>query len=84
MNTGELLKIAMLNRGVSNIELANRLNVLKQQVCNWRKSSSMSTKRLGKICKALNYIESEFVALGETKKIKSEEIKSDEHQLELI
>jgi DNA-binding Xre family transcriptional regulator len=65
MNLGKSLKIALIKAELSQIELAEKIGVSKQQVNNWTRADGIRSTNLNKVCNALNLSVSEFIALGE-------------------
>ena len=65
-NAGKALKKAMLNRDMSNIELAEIAGLSKTRISHIRASEHMSTESVVKFAKILGYSPSEFMAFGES------------------
>ena len=68
MNISESLKMAMLERGLNNEELGDRIGVSKQQISNWRCDHGMTLGSLVRLCEGLDCKVSVFIALCETQK----------------
>ncbi len=64
-NAGKALKKAMVNRDMSNIELAQITGLSRTRISHIRANQHMSTESVVKFAKILGYSPSEFVKLGE-------------------
>jgi|13_taG_2_1085334.scaffolds.fasta_scaffold12533_7 plasmid maintenance system antidote protein VapI len=64
-NAGKALKKAMVNRDMSNIELAQITGLSRTRISHIRANQHMSTESVVKFAKILGYSPSEFIKLGE-------------------
>ncbi len=64
-NAGKALKKAMVNRDMSNIELAQVTGLSHTRISHIRANQHMSTESVVKFAKILGYSPSEFIKLGE-------------------
>lgn len=64
-NAGHALKVAMLNRDMSNKELAKITGLSLTRISHLRSSQHMWTGTIVKFAEILDYSPSEFVKLGE-------------------
>lgn len=64
-NAGKALKKAMVNRDMSNIELAKITGLSRTRISHIRANQHMSTESVVKFAKILGYSPSEFIKLGE-------------------
>ncbi len=64
-NAGKALKKAMVNRDMSNIELAQVTGLSRTRISHIRANQHMSTESVVKFAKILGYSPSEFIKLGE-------------------
>lgn len=65
MNIGKSIKHALINKGMKNKELAEKLGVTPQSITNLCSKPTCSGKMLDQLCVALEMKASDFVALGE-------------------
>lgn len=65
INLGKSIKVALAQNEMKRTELAETMEVSKQQVSNWIRSGTMNLSTLVTICAVLNMPVSEFIALGE-------------------
>lgn len=65
-NAGKALKKAMVNRDMSNIELAQITGLSRTRISHIRANQHMSTESVVKFAKILGYSPSEFIKLGES------------------
>lgn len=64
-NAGKALKKAMVNRDMSNIELAQITGLSRTRISHIRANQHMSTESVVKFARILGYSPSEFIKLGE-------------------
>ena len=64
-NAGKALKKAMVNRDMSNIELAQITGLSRTRISHIRANQHMSTESVVKFAKILGYSPSDFIKLGE-------------------
>lgn len=65
MNLEKSLNVALAKRETNKTELAKKLGVTKTYVPQVIKTGSLSVRKLGEICDALDYTAWEFLKLGE-------------------
>ena len=65
MDLGKSLRLAMAHNGVNNAFLVKKMNVMSQQVTNWKNSGTMTIENLKKVAACFDMKVSEFIALGE-------------------
>ena len=65
MNIGKSIKIALINKGMKNKDLAEKLGVSPPKVSVLCGKPTCSGKMLDQLCTAFEMKASDFVALGE-------------------
>lgn len=64
-NFGKSLRLAQVKAGVSSTELANRLNITKQQVSQWRYREDAKLSLVEKVSEPLNISPLHFLELAD-------------------
>ncbi len=65
MNIGKSLQIALKQKELRNIDLAESMDTSEQQISIWANKGNITNKNLKRICERLDMKVSEFIALGE-------------------
>ena len=65
MNIGKSIKIALAQRELTQVWLANELNTSSQNITNYVSKPNLNGTTIDKLAKAFNMPSSEFIALGE-------------------
>ena len=65
MNLEKSLNVALATKETNKTELAKKMGVTKTYIPQVVKTGSLSVRKLGELCEALDYKVWEFIKLGE-------------------